>query len=173
MAEIIKAYKQNLPRVRFIGKKYGDSDRVNGGFGKQWEEWFANGWFIVLEGLAVGKSKDLYPDGDAYLGLMRWKAGEPFEYWVGMFLPPETEAPDGFGFVDFPESNLGVCWLHGKTDDIFCKEDQCAARLGEEGFEIIADENGAWWFFERYGCPRFTTPDGEGKIILDICHFVK
>ena len=173
MAEIIKAYRQNLPQARFIGRKYGDSDRVNGGFGKQWDEWFANNWFAVIENQAGGKIKELYPDGDAYLGLMRWKTGEPFEYWIGMFLPPETEVPDGFGFIDFPESNLGVCWLHGTMDDVFCKEDQCAARLGEEGFEITADANGAWWFFERYGCPRFTTPDGEGKIILDICHFIK
>lgn len=36
MSEIIKVYRQSVPTLRFIGKKYGDSDRVNGTFGKQW-----------------------------------------------------------------------------------------------------------------------------------------
>lgn len=47
--EIVKTYRQSIPAVRFIGKKYGDGDRVNGGFGQQWGEWFQNGWFDVLE----------------------------------------------------------------------------------------------------------------------------
>lgn len=64
------------PPTRFIGIKYGDEDRVNGGFGVQWEEWFEKNRFV-------------------------------------------------------------------------------------------------WWFFERYVCPRFTTPDAEGKVTLDICHFIK
>jgi len=37
----------------------------------------------------------------------------------------------------------------------------------------IWGEEGAFWFFERYACPRFTEPDGEGNNILDICHFVE
>ncbi len=42
----------------------------------------------------------------------------------------------------------------------------------EEGFEIVPDEKGVLWFFERYGCPRFTAPDEKGNIILDICYFL-
>jgi hypothetical protein len=45
MSEIIKTYKQHVPALRFIGKKYGDQDRVNGGFGVKWGEWFSNRWF--------------------------------------------------------------------------------------------------------------------------------
>ncbi len=33
--------------------------------------------------------------------------------------------------------------------------------------------DGAFWFFERYQCPRFTTPDEKGNVILDMCYFVK
>lgn len=33
MYEIVKTYKQAIPAMRFIGMKYGDADRVNGGFG--------------------------------------------------------------------------------------------------------------------------------------------
>ena len=52
--EIVKTYRQSIPATRFIGKKYGDEDRVNGGFGQQWGEWFQNGWFDVLEEAAGG-----------------------------------------------------------------------------------------------------------------------
>jgi hypothetical protein len=92
--------------LRFIGKKYGDSDRVNGMFGSKWNEWWQNGWFDILE-------------------------------------------------------------KHIDTSD------KCAEKLKEKGIEIVPDEKGALWFFERYGCPRFTTPDDKGNIIIDICYFVK
>lgn len=116
--------------------------------------------------------KALYEDGDATVGLMRWMDGEPFQYWVGLFLPADTPVPDGFGSVDFPASRLGTCWLKGAADAVFGQEHVCAARLEQEGMTIVTDAQGAWWFFERYGCPRFTTPDEDGEIILDICHFI-
>ena len=77
MADIVKMYRQELPAFRFIGKKYGDGDRVNGGFGSQWGEWFQNGWFEALEKLPGG-GEALCEDGSAYLGLMRsnvWLTG--------------------------------------------------------------------------------------------------
>ena len=42
MAEIIKTFKEDIPAMRFIGKKYPN-------FGPMWGEWFANGWFDKLE----------------------------------------------------------------------------------------------------------------------------
>lgn len=173
--EIVKTYRQSIPATRFIGKKYGDEDRVNGGFGQQWGEWFQNGWFDVLEEAAGGAEalRALYEDGGATVGLMRWKEGEPFQYWIGMFLPAGTPAPDGYGFVDFPAADLGICWFHGRENEIYGKEHLCAAPLQEMGMEIVTDEQGAWWFFERYACPRFTTPDENGAVILDIGHYVK
>ena len=45
MADITKIYTQEVPAFRFIGKKYGDEDRVNGGFGAQWGQAFENGLF--------------------------------------------------------------------------------------------------------------------------------
>ena len=33
MVEIIKTYRQSVGAMRFIGKKYGDGDRVDGNFG--------------------------------------------------------------------------------------------------------------------------------------------
>ncbi len=173
MFEITKSYVQSVPAMRFIGIKYGDEDRVEGGFGQKWGQWFQNNLFQPLEQLVTEELKGQYEDSDAYVGLMRYKEGEPFQYWIGMFLPQGSEVPEGYGYVDMPAAKLGNCWLHGQKWEICGKEDKCAERIMQEGQEIVTDEEGAYWFFERYGCPRFTTPDEEGKVILDVCHYVK
>lgn len=173
MYEIVKTYKQSIVATRFIGIKYGDEDRIDGSFGMKWEEWFATDRFSMLESLLTDEFKGTYEDSNAYVGLMRWKDGEEFEYWIGMFMQKGTEVPEGYEYVDFPASNLGVCWLHGNIEELFCNEEVCADKLSDDGYEIIADDQGACLFFERYACPRFTEPDEEGKIILDICHYIK
>ena len=167
MAEIIKVYRQNIGALRFIGKKYNDSDRMNGTFSLKWREWFENNWFEVIEKQIDKSIKGIYEDGDAYIGLMRDKNGE-FEYWIGIFMPNNTGVPDGFSSVDFSEGELGVCWVYGKEDAVYCWEEKCRERLITEGFAISGE-----WCFERYVCPRFTTPDEKGNIILDICFCVK
>jgi len=172
-AEIIKVYKQDVPALRFIGKKYGDNDRIDGMFGKHWENWFQNGWFDLIEKQTNKELKSIYEDGDAYIGLMRWKEGEPFEYWIGIFMPENTSVPAGYEYHDFPKATLGVCWVHGKEPDVYMWEEDCGKKLKENGYEVIKDNENAHWFFERYACPRFTTPDENGKVILDVCHFIK
>lgn len=175
---ITRIYRQHFPARRFIGKKYGDSDRVNGSFGAKWSEFFENGWFDALEAAAVSPIEEGYEDGGAYVGLMRVKDGEPFEYWIGMFLPPETPVPetpvpDGFESCEFAESELGIGWVYGPEWELYGHESDVAEKLGEEGMRIRNDDVGACWFFERYGCPRFTTPDEQGNVILDIGFFVE
>lgn len=175
MAQIIKTYVQKLPAVRFIGRCFGDPDRVNGGFGKQWGDAFHENWFNTIETAAGGADKctALYEDGGAYIGLMRHKDGEPFQYWVGMFTPAATAIPDGFGSVDFPESELGVAWIKGKenTGELYGKEPQCLEAMNKNGISVEPGSDGVVWFFERYACPRFTSPDENGDVILDICFF--
>ena len=172
MAELIKVYTQEVPALRFIGKQYSDSDRVDGGFGKQWGAFFANNWMGMLEKL-VPDVKSMYEDSGAYIGLMRWKEGESFQYWIGMFMPPDTVAPEGFGQVDFAPATLGVGWLQGPESNLYGQEEKTAKGLEEAGHKIADDGNGAYWFFERYSTPRFTTPDEKGNVILDICHYIK
>ena len=172
MAEIIKTYRQKVGALRFIGKQYGDDDRIDGSYGAKWGMFFENGWFGELEQLVSDPSQTC-EDGAGYVGLMRWKEGEPFQYWVGMFMPPGTAAPEGFGHVDFPAGDLGICWVQGMEDEVYGQEEQCARKLLGEGMEIVTDEQGACWFFERYVCPRFTEADEHGKVILDIGHYVK
>lgn len=167
MAEIMKTYQQSIPAMRFIGKKYTD--------GSHWGEWFANDWFGTVE-KAMGTEQtvhELYEDGDAYLGMMRSKEGETFEYWIGEFVAPDTEVPDDFLCIDIPESHIGVCWIYGKEPEVFALEGECAKKIADAGMEILSDRDGAVWSFERCGCPRFTTPDKDGNIILDYCYFVK
>lgn len=170
MAEVIKVYEQPVPALRFIGKRYGDEDRENGGFGKQWGNWFSHGWFEELQKNAGCPE---YEDGDAYIGLMRWKEGEPFSYWIGCFFPENAPVPEGFGSVDFPAALLGVAWLYGKEETLYGKESLCARHCEDEGYRIVPDAEGAFWFFERYACPRFTTADEQGNVILDICHYIE
>jgi len=173
--KVVKTYRQSVPATRFIGKRYGDEDRVNGGFGAQWGEWHKNGWFKLLEERCPLAE---FEDAGAYIGLMRWKGEcdkmtEPFQYWIGMFFPEGTETPEGFDSVDFPAADLGVGWLYGKEDTVFFNEGRCADSCGKNGMKIIPDGEGACWFFERYVCPRFTQPDKRGKKILDICHYIE
>lgn len=170
MAKIIRTYRQKVPAMRFIGRKYLDADRVDGTFAAHWGEWFKQGWFEKLQ--STFDPKALYEDGDATVGLMRWKEEEPFEYWIGVFCPEGTPVPEGFLSVDFPPATLGVAWVYGKEPEIYGQEYECAETLKKQGMEIISDEAGAYWFFERYTCPRFTTPDEDGNVILDICQYV-
>lgn len=167
MALIVNTYRQSVGAMKFIGKKYTNSDRIDGHFGAKWDEWHTNGWFGLIEAQTNGTLTDTYEDGHAAIGLMREENGD-FEYWIGIFTPEETPVPDGFAYVDFPKSELGVCWIYGKEEDVFMLEGKCAERLKKEGFEIMTD-----WCFERYVSPRFTEPDAKGNIIIDICFYVK
>ncbi len=167
MVEIIKTYRQSIPATRFIGKRYGNEDRVDGMFGAKWGEWFRNGCFDALEALIPGGPKSLYEDGDAYLGMMR-DGENGFEYWIGMFTPPDASVPEGYAHIDFPAGNLGVCWIYGKEDAVYMREEECADRLTAAGMAFTGP-----WCFERYGCPRFTEPDEKGNVILDICFYIE
>lgn len=171
MAEVIKTYRQALPALRFLGKPYGDADRTAGSFSAKWNEWFQKGWFTLLEQAAGASLKDVYEDGDAYLGLMRCKDGEPFQYWIGMLVPAETAVPQGFDKLDFPTLEMAVAWIRGKeeTGEVYCQENKCIQALTQAGIDVQPARDGAWWCMERYVCPRFTAPDAQGNIILDIC----
>ena len=162
MAEIIKVYKERLPDVRFIGKRYTDDHRVNGDFGHLWSEWFEKGWFKELEKLGE------LPMENGYMGFMR--CYPDFEYWIGMFVPPNAEVPEGYAYFDLPEGDVGVCWIKGSEDDgsIYDMHDRCLEKLGENGMgEFKTSEDGRAYFFERYICPRFTEKDADGNVILD------
>jgi len=173
MAEIIKTYKQSIPAMRFIGKNYGDSKNTN--WGANWGNAFETDIFGKIESASGGEVKShlAYEDNDAYLG-MYYRNAETgaHDAWVGMFAPPETPVDEGLAYIDFPEQNLGVCWIYGKQNEVYGMISQCPEKLVTAGMEIKADEHGYVGSFERDQCPRFTTPDENGNIILDYCYFV-
>ena len=168
MAEIIKVYKQAVPAMRFIGKNCGNGQHPD--WGSAWGE----DVFGKIERASGGEEKShaLYEDSDAYMGLYYRNAETGgYDGWVGMFALPDTEVPEGLGCIDFEAQNLGVCWLYGKQGEVYDLVSQCPAELSAAGIEIKSDENGYIGFFERDQCPRFTTPDEKGNIIVDYCYF--
>ena len=166
MASITKVYKEAQPALRFIGKKYGNSDRVDGCFSAKWDEWFQNGWFDEIEKLYERNLNEFHPEGGAYIGLISDTDGD-FEYWIGIFMPPGTNSPEGFGHVDFPAENLGVAWVYGKVHEVFNEV------LAWEAVKAKGFETKSTWYFERCACPRFTEADENGNIVLDMCFFLK
>lgn len=151
--KILEIKRESWPVARLIGRKYEK--------GPNWGEWWQNDWFSVLE-----KNEPLLLNGDAYIGAVHIVDGMP-EYWIGMFFPVDTDTPEGFDFVDIEPMEYAVCYLHGKDGSSdFYKMDthnMCLEELKTLGLKRKEDD----WCFERYNCPRFTTPDENGNVILD------
>ena len=167
MAEIVKTFREEVPAMRFIGKKYP-------GFGGWWGEWFANGWFDAVEKAMGGTDAILkiWENGGGYVGLERRAPDQPFEYWLGMFTPADTSVPDGFSCVDFPAIGLGTCWIKGKEKEVHNTK-ACRGEIEAIGLKLWKDADGGVWSFENCTCPRFTSPDADGNIIMDYCYFVE
>lgn len=166
MAEIIKVFKEEIPSLRFIGKVYGE-------FG-HWGEFWANDWFSLLENAMGGVEKilALWENGGGYVGLEHHAPGKPFAYWLGMFVPMDTPIPEGFSHMDFDGLALGTCHIHGKESEVH-DTSACRPALEAAGMKIWADKDGGTWSFENCLCPRYTSPDEKGNIILDYCYFVE
>ena len=74
--EVTRVYKEHFPGLRFIGKRYTNDDRSEGGFGKQWDEWTGGNLFAVMR-QAVGVS----PFDEDTIGLMTMRGdGTGFTY---------------------------------------------------------------------------------------------
>ena len=165
--KIEKVYKESLPAVKLIGKRYTDRDRDEmGTFTRNWEACFHEGWrdTLMKNGAIPGVSDDM-------VGAMRM-TDDGFEYWIGALRAPTAPTPDGFESIEIPAGELGVCWLYGngKSGELYGMEawNLSTAALSEKGWKF-SDKG---WFFERYNCPRFTVPDEEGNVILDICAYL-
>lgn len=151
--KILEVKRESFPAARLIGKKYEH--------GPNWGEWWQNDWFSVLE-----QKERLSMNGDAYIGAVHIVDGMP-EYWIGMFFPVDTEVPEGFDCVDMEALEYAVCYLYDKegSGDFYSMEthEMCLEELKSLGLKRKEDD----WCFERYNCPRFTTPDEAGNVILD------
>lgn len=96
MPEIKRVYRQKMPTIKLVGKCYHEEEKVNGTFALQWREWFEKDWFSPLK---IAEGAEPFEDCDAVIGLGRCKEGEPYEYWIGVFLPLDVPVPEGYDSV--------------------------------------------------------------------------
>ena len=164
MTEIVKAFRERVPAARLIGKRYSMAEE---GAASHWGEWFENGWFLPLEMLGALKESE-----GAFYGFMVARGEEDREYWIGMLFPAGTQAPEGYESLDLPEGEAGVCYLRAYEQDptLYTMHAACVRALRQAGMDAPEGAGSAEQpvlCFERYNCPRFTTPDDEGRVILD------
>lgn len=167
MVTILETRQETYPAVQLIGRRYTDADRdAFGSFGEKWQDWFRSGRFDALR-----QCGGIDQVSDDFIGAMRCtEAG--FEYWIGVLMAPEDPVPPGFEAVPIPAGNLGVCFLYGRdgSSDLFGMDahNACVAAWQSQGWTPAPDA----WFLERYNCPRYTTPDEQGNVILDYCVYL-
>ena len=170
--EVTKVYLEHFPALRLIGKRYTNDDRVEGGFGAQWNEWNAGDGFTAMK-KAVGAE----PFSEDALGLMTMRGDmSGFTYWIGLFFPEGTKAPDGYDHLDLPESNIGVGWVRGKDEngEIYGgpPHEAVCKKLDDDGVgkfrnDIEGPGSDTYCFFERYNDSRFLVKDADGCVTLD------
>lgn len=151
--KLLEIKKESCPAARLIGKKQAGSPN--------WNEWWENNWFEKLE-----ETPCLPFNGDAYIGAVHIVDGMP-ERWIGMLFPAGTEVPEGFEAVDIEPLEYAVCYLYDKegSSDFYTLQthDMCLEEMKIQNLNRNEDN----WCIERYNCPRFTTPDESGNVILD------
>lgn len=148
--KIIDIQKESWPGCVLIGKR-----------GTNWGDWWNGGWFEPLE-----KQPVLPENGDAYIGAVRIVNGAP-ERWIGMYFPEGTAAPEGYEAVAIPARKYAVCYLQARegSGEFYTMETHqaCLDALAAQGY--VRSEGD--WCFERCSCPRYTTPDENGNVVLD------
>jgi predicted transcriptional regulator YdeE len=167
---IFETYKQEIPALRFIGRKY--TEPFNDSFYKKalnnFDDWRLNHLFDMVEKLSDKDPKTIYEGGDSYSVLMKSNGSENTEtneYWIGMFMPKGTDVPAGYEMIDFPKSTLAVCSVYGKRDSIINCDVDCRKKLSDEGI-------GNKWFFQRFNWRTFFEDDNHGNRILEYCYFI-
>ena len=118
--KVDNVYTENLPALRFIGKRCLCDPNE---FIARWDEWFRNGWFEQIQKLGVALENK-----DAYIGATNAKGDC---YWIGMLFPPGTSVPDGFEVEEIPASKYAVFKLSGIDN---------GKLFGEEGIMLVFSE---------------------------------
>ena len=166
--EVTKVYMEHFPALRFIGKRYTNDDRdEKAGFGTKWEEWGNSDRFDVLK-----KAVHVAPFDATPIGLMT--DASQFTYWIGLFFPAGTAVPDGYDYLDLPESDIGTGWVCGKDSEIYGAPPMKAvcmalwdAGYGKHRYDILGPGSNTICFFERYVSGRFDVADENGNVTLD------
>lgn len=162
MAELIKFQVQRLPGVILVGKArtYGQQNSVKGenGIPAFWGQCFENQVFDPLE-----QQQDFVYD-PSYVGAMLDFKDGGFSYVVGMLMKEGAQIPEGYFSRVLDAADIAVGWIKGGEAEV------CAA--AHSLTENAMRENGYAsdrmpWCMEVYNCPRYTTPDENGDVVLD------
>jgi len=156
---IIKTYQQEIPALRFIGKKYSVplSDSAFDVILDNLDDWRLNYTFNAIE-------KQTDKGNDAYISLIRKNDDGVIDYLLGMFMPAGTNVPKGYEAIDFPQSTLAVFSVYGKRNAIIHYDAECRKKLAQ-------DAASTQWFFQRFNWRRFFEEDKYGKRILEYGYF--
>ena len=165
MGELIKFDVKRLPKLMLVGKelRYNMEAHMKGDnrMPAFWDKCFVDEIFSLLE-----KQTDFVYD-NAYVGVMiDWDKGDgDFSYIVGMLMKEGVSVPNGYYNRDIEETDVAIGWIKGKNVADVCSSahSQTEQALKEKGYRCDKMK----WCMELYNCPRFTTPDGDGNIILD------
>ena len=165
LATLIKLQIHTLPQLIVVGKeiRYSMDAHMKGDnrMPALWDECFAAGVFAPLEA-----QTDMVFD-DAYVGIMLdWDRGDgDFSYIVGLLMKPGCAVPEGYAARELTPCEAAVGWIQGKDT-----QDVCGA-AHELTMEALRSQGRSCdsmkWCMELYNCPRFTTPQDNGLIILD------
>jgi len=174
---VTNIYKEHFPALRLIGKRYTNDDRVEGGFGGQWGEWMGENRFTTMKDAIKTP-----PFSEDTIGLMTMKGDmSDFTYWIGLFYPMDANVPEGYDYIDLPESNIGVGWICGSVEngDIFGgpPHEAVCKGLDENGIgafrnDIAGEGNDTYCFYERYNNARFMEKDLNGNVTLDYGNYI-
>ena len=165
MGKLVKFDIRDMPDILLVGKdiRHSMAEQMKGnnplpGF---WDKCFTEDVFKALEAQAN------YVFDDAYVGVMAdWATGDGcFSYIVGMLMKPGAQVPSGYICRELKAEKVGIGWIQGKDVSDVCSNahELTEQRLKSDGHSCA---NMAWCM-ELYNCPRFTTPDENGEIILD------
>ncbi|MBL4935063.1 GyrI-like domain-containing protein [Clostridium sp. YIM B02515] len=165
MGELIKLEVKKLPRLKLIGKelRYNMEVHMKGDnrIPSFWDKCFADNTFSPLE-----NQPDFVYD-NSYVGVMLdWDKGDgDFSYIVAMLMKDGVSVPDGYFCRDIEETDVAIGWIKGKNTADVCSiaHSLTEQALKKKGYKCDKMK----WFTELYNCPRFTTPDENGDIILD------
>ena len=169
--EVTKVYKERFPELRFIGKSYADGSD----FGNKFGEWFQNNWFIELEKLGTSELT-----GNSEIALAAFNANDDsvIAAWIGLFFPADTEVPEGFEYLDLPESDVGFVWIHGNepSGELYSAGAYAATyqKLVEEGLGKLNENAGGTGIsvvFQLYNHERFIH-DEEKNATLDYGRYI-
>lgn len=167
MAEFVKLTITPIPRLYAVGKALrADMNATMGPDNPLPAFWGQCMQDKTLDTVQAQYKDQLYSNDQ--IGLMYdWQGGDGlFTYMIGMLLTEKpTTLPEGYETFTLSPIDVAIGWVRGKNGpDLF----QPAHKMTEEALAqagYIADD--IPWSLELYNCPRFTTPDADGNVILD------